>query len=211
MLILVIGLPITHFGQVVKEQIFAGNNISITIAPLSLLDIYSGSSYRFGTEAKIIKNFSLFIEGGGYFKNFNGMENVKGFIGKIEIKKYLNSRLKNVGNYISIEFSHKQQSYLLSDSITYFLTYEKNYDLTKTVNSFSIKYGLMGIEKSNFLVDIFLGIGVRFKNTNCSLTEYEMKNRIEYNDSQSQSLMNSCGEFIYPNFILGIKLGYRII
>lgn len=203
-------VSVSSFGQEKQNKDDSSNKVCIKIAPLALIDIYSGSSYRIGTEFKLYKNFSLALEGGGYLKNYNGMKDIKGYTFKTELKKYLKSKYENVGNYISLEYFYKRQSYNFSDSILIAPYYYKAYNVNKYITCLTIKYGVMAVSKSNFILDVFVGVGIRFKNVGCTLTEEEMKHRKDYNDSQSQPFMNGCDKVIYPNFDAGVKVGYRI-
>ena len=51
------------------------HNAHIRFAPLSLLDFYSGSSYKVGFEAKLFNRASIYADAGGYLRNFNVWKN----------------------------------------------------------------------------------------------------------------------------------------
>ena len=82
----------------------------INTTPLAAIDIFTGPSYRLGAEFKVYQNISLSLEAGKYF-GYNG------YIIRPEIKFYLNDEKNTMGNYIAIEYLHKEITFNYSDSI----------------------------------------------------------------------------------------------
>ena len=191
------------------------NRICIKIAPLALLDIYSGMSPRIGIEYKIKNNLALYNEIGTYIPNVNSMINNYGFLTKNEFKIYLNNFKYTTGPYLSAELFYKYQSYGTYDSIKLMSNkYLKNYNVTKNVTCFTLKTGIFGVFDNGFLLDAFIGFGIRNRNISSTLTKDENENiqqeRTSDGYSNTNILINKAGVFNVLNFDMGIKIGYRI-
>jgi predicted double-glycine peptidase len=66
------------------------------------------------------------------------------------------------------------------------------------------------ISYKRFTVDQFFGIGIRIKDTYCTLTDEEYEN-IDFEEQDfGSALSNACGKWYLPNFIIGTKVGYRL-
>lgn len=139
------------------------NNFNIRLAPLSLIDIYSGSCYKGGIELKIFKNNSITLEGGGYFRNFNGLKNIKGHVLDFGIRHYIENNLSNNGIYLSVNYFYKEQSFDYGDSILITPDYFKEYRVHKFVNCINLNFGICAISEQNLFIDFYAGIGVRTK------------------------------------------------
>lgn len=53
------------------------NKLNVRIAPLSLIDVYNGSSYKLGFEFQPFKSLSITGDFGGYLKNFNVRKTIR--------------------------------------------------------------------------------------------------------------------------------------
>ena len=184
--------------------------VCIKIAPLALYDIYSGMSPRIGVEYKLKKTFALYNEIGTYISGPNSMQNNKGILTKIEFKKYLNRNNLNSGTYLSAELFYKHQSFRMIDSISVTTKYEKEFNVTKDVGCFTIKYGKLFVFKYNFIVDAFAGFGLRYKVSRSTLTEEENKHFIPNGDYGFNVPVNEAGRYFYPNIDLGVKIGFSV-
>jgi hypothetical protein len=198
-------------------NIFVGQNdndkdkVCIKIAPLALLDIYSGMSPRIGIEYKLKDNYSLYNEIGTYVPNVNGMSNNKGYLAKLEFKAYLNKEKYALGPYISAELFYKHQSYGTYDSISVSqIKYVKNYSVGKNVTCFTIKVGVLGQLDNGIIFEPFIGLGIRHRDITSTLTSDENNNIIRNDSYQSNIIKNKAGVFNALNFDMGIKIGYRI-
>ena len=194
-------------GQDNNEN-YGSNKICIKVAPLALLDTYGGSSYRGGTEFKLFNNFSFALECGSYFRNINGLTNIRGYTIKSELKFYLDRNEKNTGRYFSMEYFYKRQNYNFTDSFQGPTTYFKTYNINKYITALTIKYGVLEVSKKGFLFDAFVGLGIRFRNVTTNLNNGEEEKCLE--DSQITYFENTTFYKIVPNIDLGIKIGYRI-
>lgn len=186
------------------------NHLSLKIAPFSLLDIYSGMSARIGIEYKIVNTLSLYNEFGTYISGPNSLLNNQGMLSKIELKKYFFQVEQHTGNYLSVELFYKHQKFNLIDSISLNTKYEKEYKVLKDVACFTIKYGKLSVYMKRLIVDAFVGVGLRYKVATNNLTKEENKNIVPIGDYHFNLFVGKAGKFFYPNFDLGIKIGYVI-
>lgn len=184
--------------------------VSVKVCPLALLDIYSGMSPRIGLEYKLKKSLYLYNEIGTYISGPNSLLNNKGFISKMELKKYFNSDGINNGNYLSAEILFKHQSFGLTDTILTSPKYERAYSVTKNVSCFTIKFGEIKDLKHNFFFDYFIGLGLRYKLATSTLTKEENQNIKGEGDYRLNIAVGQAGDFFYPNIDFGIKVGYRL-
>lgn len=196
------------FNVVAQSATINDNKLCLKLAPLSVFDIYSGMSIRAGLEYKIKNNFALYNEIGSYVPNANAMHDNYGYLIKLEGKIYLNKSNLTLGQYLSTEVFFKHQSYYTYDTISYLKNYLKNYYVDKNVGCLTIKYGFLKSYKYRILVDYFIGIGIRFKNITSTLTAYENSHIKSDGDYSLNILKNRAGNFITPNFDVGIKIGY---
>ncbi len=183
----------------------------IKVAPLSMLNGYSGQSIRAGIEYKLKDNWSLYNEV-GYF-----VLTTQGALMKVELKHYLTSTNRNIGNYVSCELYYKYQQYQTTDSIgkidlstSQYTKYEKNYSVNKHVECFTIKYGNMSVYKFGIVIDAFVGLGIRIKQGVNTLTKDENDHIMHSTDYGPNVITNRAGFKVFPNFDAGVKIGYRI-
>ncbi len=217
LIIFLLGLISTiSLGQ---NQSNENSEISIKIDPLAFLPPYSGPSARIGIEYKIKENWSLFNEIGYYLPLKNeeyAPKNTNGYTAKIELKHYFAKVNKTSGEYVSAELFYKYHSYDISDSISIYdppnsrVYYKENYSVSKNVEAFTIKYGEMKVYSFGLVIDYYVGLGIRLKQSKNSLTNEENENIDSSSDYGPNIFTNQAGNFIYPNFSLGIKIGYRI-
>lgn len=180
----------------------------IKMAPLSLLNGYEGSSLRFGLEYRLTDKWYLYNEAGYFIRN-------KGALGKIELKRYIGEMFqeeKNYAerNYISFEFFYKYQNYRTSDSISISKVpiYYKEYDVRKSVGTLTVKYGTLFTYKCGLTLDVFFGGGIRLRNACNTLKEEENNNIKSTGDYSTNILTNVGGHYFYPNFDIGLKIGF---
>ena len=177
LLVIIFIFPRLTWAQLDMDSI--NSEFAIFIEPLSILPTYSGSSLRVGTEYKLKKKWSMYNEL-GYYVNYineaNYPKRVKGYTTKIELKHYRINVNQASGRYISLEFFLKNQNYIATDTIhNGLIRYGKEYSVSKNVEALSIKYGKLKVYKFGLVIDSYIGVGVRFKQTENSLTEEENK------------------------------------
>ena len=203
------------FGQDNKEKPLK-EKISITLSPLSLIDIFDGSSLRIGAEKQLSKNVSAHFEPGFYLGNVNVYKrNPKGFLYKVGINYCINRDLdEDSFKYIGIEYQYKNQDYEYVDSFAVnTVRFEKQYKMNRKMNCISLKYGVKYNSDGHFYSDMFLGLGVRFMNSTNNLSQQENDGLLsgeENGSTQADSILTPIGNYGTINFIFGFKIGYRI-
>lgn len=186
--------------------------LAVKLAPLATIDLVTKTSYRGGVEFKVSRNKSIYIEGGGFFPNYNA-SNVKGFLIKIEPKVYFSYFGRCNGEFISVEYMFMKQSYDYTDSIKLNGGYLKDYRINKTINCINLKFGKTIVFKRNFLIEWSFGLGARFKIANSTLTNEEADNRYYGGDpaaSMINQFNNKIGHRTALNISGGLKVGYRL-
>lgn len=198
------------FKWLIPDSII-NSKVCVKIAPLSILGIYTGPSIRAGIEYKIKDNWSLYNELGYFFLT------TQGALTKLELKHYLTNSSENVGNYISGELYYKYQQYQATDSIGKIdlsnlqaTKYEKNYSVNKHVECLTIKYGKMTVYKFGIVIDAFVGLGIRLRQGENTLTKDENEHIMHSSDYGPNVITNRAGFKVFPNLDAGVKIGYRI-
>lgn len=190
--------------------------LSFTISPLSLIDIFDGSSLRLGIEKQISSNFSSHIESGFYLGNLNVYKrNPKGYLYKLGLNYTIKKNVdEKTATYLGVEYQYKDQDYEYVDSFAVkTVRFEKQYKMNRKMNCFSLKIGSKPLLLEKMYVDMFVGLGIRFMNSTNNLTQEEkdgLLNGEENGSTQADSFLNPIGKYGTINFIFGFKFGYRI-
>ena len=204
-----------------SKDIFGQSNykIFVAISPLSVIDYKDGSSFRPSIEFRAKNSYSFAFESGIYLNSFSNFfsykANVNGFLFKPTLKYYFKPHKNKSSSYIGVEYQFKSQKYDLNDSIKINgVIFQKDYFLKRRVNCLSVKYGQVKLIKKKFLMEWFAGIGIRFLSSSSSLTnvEYEgiLRGEKYYNNTGGGYTARIIGDKILPNFVLGLKFGYKI-
>ena len=191
-------------------------NLIAGIAPLSLIDIFDGISIRPTVDIKLYKNYALGLEYGHYL-DIDGefKRGQTGYLIKSTFKYYLNQE-RVYGKYVAIEYQYKDASYGLDDQISLpnqepFL---KNYSMNRKSNLYTLKFGETKSMGKYFVIDFYVGLGVRFlKSTAIGISQEELNNISTTEDNEDtliEGFYTEPGNFIRPNLTLGFKLGYKI-
>jgi len=196
-------------GSLMAQNILYDSKLCVKIAPLAILDVYSGMSPRAGVEFKLKTKHALYTEIGSYLPYVNSMHRNLGALTKLEYKYYLNKNGQTSGNYFSAELLYKHQSYGTSDSILIQPFYSKDYHVDKDVGCFTIKFGEMKVYKRHLVVDSFVGLGIRYTSIRNSLTNEENKYMQRGGGYGFNIFRNGAQNQLIPNVDLGIKIGYR--
>lgn len=181
---------------------------------LSLIDLYSGSSPRLGVEYKLKGRHYLYNEAGTYFPNFNGVNNNKGITAKLEYKCYYWKEAYNDKpsmtqfRYVSAELFYKYQSYTSWDTILLNPNYRADYRVFKTAACFTIKMGWMNVFKNGIVMDLFAGLGLRYRVVNSTLSDEENGHIKSSGDYSINKVLNMKGSGFGPNLDAGVKIGY---
>lgn len=200
------------FGQ---SDSIPASKLIVKFAPLSLIPAYMGPSIRAGVEYRFKNPWAIYGELGSFFYNS------KGLTGKLELKFYFSETVfkkpaRAVSNYFSTELYYKYQYYDTYDSIAPDLMDgepgfpKTEYSVSKHIECFTIKYGALNVFNSGFVLDAFIGLGIRFKQAKNTLSPEDNVNMPSTSDYGPNLFINRAGNFIYPNFEAGIKIGWRI-
>lgn len=180
----------------------------LKIAPFALLGPYEGTSLRVGLEYPIKEDWSGYTELIHYFLNTgDGV--------KAEFKYWLNSyqedRHSMDRDYISVELFYKHQCYFTSDTIIMpYEKYNKEYNVNKSVECLTIKFGTQAVYKCGITLDLFAGLGIRVKQATSTLSHEENEHIQHLGDYGTNRIVNMAGNYVYPNFDMGIKIGFRL-
>lgn len=181
----------------------------IKAAPLSLLNGYDGPSARIGMEYKLKDNYYLYNELGYFFIH-------TGALAKVELKRYVSemyadSRIMSSREYVSFEFFFKRQEYGTGDSINVMNgpNYYKDFNVRKSVECFTVKYGTLFVYKGGLTIDLFMGAGIRLRQGCNSLTKEENYNIKSSSDYGPNIFTNFSCHSVFPNVDIGVKIGFR--
>ncbi|MGV3698259.1 DUF3575 domain-containing protein [Flavobacterium sp.] len=186
--------------------------LMLTLAPLALLDIYDGASLRGGAEFRFNERLAVTFQGGTYLKYLNATKiDPEGYLVRPGIKYYLSKR--KYQRYIALEWMHKEQSYdFLDKLIVDEVGVEKQYGMKRKINAVTVKYGKLVNLGSQWVLDWYVGLGIRRIDSQADLSSEE----IEYIDSvgndctMQENLIRQRGNMIYPDLALGVKIGYEL-
>ncbi len=179
--------------------------MALQIAPLALLDFNNGSCYKLGTEIRLTKSFYVSADGGGYFRNFNSLKNMKG--GNLDFR--LKYRFPHSNSLISISYFYKKQSFEYHDAYVE----EPDIPITvytrKIVNCISLNYEYKLVNNyRGIVVSAYAGLGIRFRDVKSSFeTHHDFDRLVKGGDSQSLYLVLIPGEKTWLNLNLGLRVG----
>jgi hypothetical protein len=188
----------------------------ITLEPLALADVFDGASCRIGAEIKLGGQFSLALTGGTYLNYLKATKmNPKGFLVKSAIKYYLHKNTSLSGRYVALEYQYKNQDYDFKDTMEFDdLRYEKQYAMNRKINSLSFKYGNVKRYGKYFVLEWHAGLGIRYIQSVSGLSDFESDAILtgeEGNCPIQEDFIRRTGSHFYPNFILGVKIGYSVL
>lgn len=182
----------------------------IRFAPFQLIEFYNGASYRGGLDLEIGPRWGLTLEAGGYFRNFNGLKDIRGFQVDGGIKCYLSPERDN-SFYILLNSSYRESGFNFGDSIANNPNYYQEYRIEKYITCLNLSFGEHArIKDSRFFIDYWAGLGVRFRNVHASIPKEILIKGIEYSDSQAAFFMFTPGKAVWPNATVGFRIGFRL-
>lgn len=200
------------FGQNDSVPNIPPAKLVVKLAPLSLVPVYINPCVKAGVEYRFNNPMALYGEVGSFIYS------AKGFTSKLEFKYYLRESIYRARecNYISAELYYKREAYDTYDTITPDpvdgeVGFPKTeYSVFKQVQCFTVKYGVMQVYRRGFVLDFYAGLGIRFKQATNTLSAEDNANMPATSDYGPNLFINKAGNFIYPNFDAGVKIGWRI-
>jgi hypothetical protein len=162
--------------------------------------------------------FAWEVEAGYIFNNYtNGeakraIQKIQGFKIRPSVRKYIAN--KSPGNadgfYISsqlaLKYVQKDFDQWIQNTTTLGNMFMKKTAIVQKKMTYGVNL-LIGYQlfDSNFLIDFYCGLGLK----NRTVDYYDMKNKIEI-DTSEVVLFGDFKSGLYPNILLGIKIGYSI-
>lgn len=211
-------ISLSHSQSVYSQK---SKHLILKFAPLSLLDPY-GPNYHFGIEVITKGNISVETDI-AVFRTYNrGDLAVPKYVGnngfkiKPEIRYYLYPKnregVKNKGIYIANEVFFTKNRQVRGDTFIHFdqdtdTSYiYTDYDIIKRFEiGNNIKIGCQGIIKDRLVIDLFVGVGVKYYHTQY---EYEVPDEICCHVIRFFQL--PMGEGFRPRITFGIKAGIAL-
>ena len=187
---------------------------TVTLAPLALADVYDGASFRPGFEMQVSKSVSLALETGLYLPYLPATKiRPHGYLVKPMVRYWLSKKGKTQ-NYIAGEYFFKDQDYNFKDTLeTGTIRYVKRYAMKRAVHGLSMRYGRVKQIGKKFMLDFYGGVGARHIRSTSDLTEAEsdaILTGIDGDCPLQQDILRITGNRWYPNFLLGIRIGYQL-
>ena len=198
-------------------------NISIKLPLLSLVDEVSFPTIQSGIEFGVSKKISWYNEAGiKYRKSYYEMADTSfvvshGFKLKSEIK-YYSKKSNNVyvavnGFYTKDYHNTEADYYYAGDSSDYRID---NFSVKKIVKGLNFIAGKSYKAWGRFSFDLYTGIGVRFVSIRQNNIEVDHKKDVlrrspDFNFPHNRFWTDvKGGEYVRPNFSLGIRLAYSL-
>lgn len=196
--------------------------ISIKFPFLSLIDEASFPTIQSGIEFRLAGKISSYNEAGiKYRKSYyemadTGFVRSRGFKVKSEIRYYLHKHRHDVyigaNGFYTKDFHNTAAGYYYNgDSSNYIID---NFSAKKIVRGVNIIAGKSGRAWRGFTIDVYAGVGIRFifiesKSKEVDLTRDILRRSPDYNIPDNRIWMDvTGGNFVLPNFSLGIRLCY---
>lgn len=203
-------------------------NVLIKLCPVALIDEVSFPTIQAGIEFKISKKLSWYNEFGikyrksYYEKSDTNFVTSNGFKAKTEIRYYLknNNETNLEGKYFAVNAFLTKDTH--NTEIGYF--YNGNTSLLKT-DAFGVKktvfglnfiYGYQELLTKKISVDIYTGLGIRFRNINTVNKEFN-QNRDSFDGpidinigAIRQEIDANAGFNVRPNFTFGFRVCYKL-
>lgn len=186
--------------------------LAVKVAPLSPFMPYYGNSIRAGVDYRVNEKVAIVPEAGFFFYNGTGV------CGRLELRFYRWMDAYGSGaDYFSGELFYKYQDYTVKAFVDTADPYEQNYivapefNVTKNVECLTFKYGYQQLFRFGLVTDVFCGLGIRFQQTKNSLTPEENAWMEPTSDYGPNLILNQERNRIYPNLVVGVRLGWRIL
>jgi hypothetical protein len=181
---------------------------SVTFAPVALIDVYAGSSYRIGIRIRPTQDFLLSADYGTYFEKFSERftfwEELEGqnfrcqpMVYPFEDKRYS----------LGIEYHYKEQHFCYHDSIPDEPRFKAQVD--KRIQSLHLIGAFDHFVSSRFFFNFQLGLGIRHQDT-VNSHHYSLTDSVEWWDSMSAITIESANRYV-PSFSGAFRLGFVLL
>lgn len=185
----------------------ADTRLSVKLSPLSLLGAYVGPCARVSLEHRIHNSWAAQYDVGIFFYS------TRGATIRTELKRYLNNEGRTSGKYLSAELQYKYQRYTTPkvsehDTIDGDVFELDPFDVSKNVECLTFKFGNVVAWHSGLVLEVFCGLGIRFQQIRNSLSPYDNEHMPSTSDYGPNIILDRAGNYIRPNLVAGVKIGY---
>lgn len=199
----------------VQAQEIAKKPYVLSLAPLSLVDIYDGASLRPGIEIPLNDKLAFGLESGIYLPYLNETKmRPHGYLIRPSLKYYFAKKGERTNKYIEGDYFFKDQDYNIRDSLEVGdLRFSKRYAMQRKIHALSVRYGKVVSLGKKYRLDYYAGIGVRYIDSKSDLTEAESDAILTGSDGDctlQQDIIRKTGYLWQPNFLLGLKIGFEL-
>ena len=211
-----LGIAVSTIAVAQGDTLWAPKRM-LTINPIALIDPFGPSSLRVGTEMLVSPHITFALEASGFYQYIPVMaapqEHFQGAGARLSTYFWLR-RSPRYAKALSLDLGYKFTTGLAVDSIKLdgVAPYRLDYGLEREV--FTVR--LCMVEQrywwKRLWSELYYGVGVRFKNaTSSGITEEELDARdFSYgtdNDNYIVPAMHGVGEFVQPDFVIGLRIG----
>jgi len=184
--------------------------ISVNVSPLCLLDLYNGSTYRFGVQFRPMKRLSVGGDGGGYIesisKSLTPFFNISGYHYRIRLSYFP----KNLSNFsFGLEYQYKQQKFSYLDSTE--TESEFKADVSKKVYCYNLFASYDHNFTDRFFIDFQLGLGLRYRDIYNTRSDVVGSTSIVFPWDSMNTGRVTTGQNLLPNITLAVRVGYSLI
>lgn len=183
---------------------------SLNASPLSVLDMYNGSAYRFGAQYRLFNQFSIGAEGGGYIEPLtqalSGFFDIKGFHWRGRIS---HSPVKLTNWCFGLEYQYKEQEFSYLDSTEAQNSFQA--EVSKKVHCTNMFVAYDHHLTDRVFFDFQVGLGIRFRDVfNTQSDSVGEDSTLFPWDSMNNGRVKT-GESFLPNFSLTMRIGYVLV
>ena len=179
--------------------------LSISISPLSLLDMYNGSSYKAGLTIRPLRNVRLSADAGGYWKQFSNKlsfwQDLKGYNFRASAGIYL-GQLSPIS--LGVEYSYKSQEFNYNDSVPDLPGFTAH--VNKFVHVFNVYGSFEQYFTNRFYIELRAGIGLRYRDIYNTHSD-ALSESINWWDSMTRGRITTMKKSM-PNLNFAIRLNY---
>lgn len=185
------------------------DKLTVTLAPLALIDIYDSASLRVDAELKLSENWVLYAEAGPYLPYLKATKiDVKETYFSPGIKYYFSQK-----KYFAFDYFFKEQQYGFDNKLR--IDNQKqtvNYDMERKVHRVSLKLGKLKHYK-NVTLDWYGGIGLRYIDSAAHLSAQDQEQLSQSTGNEctvQENMIRKTGKFWMPDVSLGLKIGCKL-
>lgn len=177
---------------------------SICVMPCQLISGTYADGVTLGTEFRVYHPLSLSLEAGPFFES--------GYMAKTNLKFYIPVSIEDnmeQAPYIALEYAYKEQSYKVTDRLKGPPKSEVKYTVSKHANTVHLKLGAVMSRKGSVFMDMYVGLGIRYRVVDNSLLPDQEKTLYHRNEGFTARNTHDKCEGYALSIALGWKVGWR--